>query len=61
MARSRARDGALDDLIFERKQVMELRQVLTEIFTCMSTGDPALLLDGDQIDEWRERSGLASS
>ena len=46
-----------DDFLFERKQVIELRQVLTEMFTCLNTADMSLL-DADQVDEWRERAGL---
>lgn len=48
---------ALDDFHFERKQVVELRAVLGEVFTCLNTADMSLL-DADQVDEWRERAGL---
>lgn len=51
---------ALDDFYFERKQVVELRAVLGEIFTCLDAGDPALL-DGEQVAEWRERSGMEAT
>jgi hypothetical protein len=51
---------ALDDFDFERKQVVELRAVLGEIFTCLNTADMSLL-DADQVDEWRERAGLAEA
>lgn len=39
-------------------EIMRLRDVLTEIFTCIRTGDPALLFDGEQVAEWCERSGF---
>jgi hypothetical protein len=53
-------NAALDGLYSERKQVTELRDVLTEIFTCLDTGDPALLFDADQIAEWRQRAEMPS-
>jgi len=60
MAETRQKlDDALDDFLFERQQVVELRTILGEIFTCLAAGDPALL-DDDQVFEWRERAGLPS-
>lgn len=50
----------LDDFYFERGQVIALRAVLGEIFTCLAAGDPALL-DDEQVAEWRERSGMEES
>jgi hypothetical protein len=49
-----------DDFHFERKQVVELRAVLGEVFTCLDAGDPSLL-DDEQVTEWRERSGLEAA
>lgn len=34
--------------------VLELCQVLTKVFTCLATGDAALL-DDAQVAEWHER------
>jgi hypothetical protein len=49
-----------DDFLFERQQVIELRQVITEMLTCGGTHDPALF-DDDQLAEWRERAGLSEA
>jgi hypothetical protein len=46
-----------DDLLFERKQVVALRQVLTEMLTCAAAGDKTLF-DDEQLSEWGERAGL---
>lgn len=50
-------DDALDGFHFERKQVVALRTVLGEMFTCAATGDMALFGE-DQLAEWSERSGV---
>ena len=39
-------------------EVNELRQVITEMLTCVNTADMSLL-DADQVDEWQARAGLA--
>ncbi len=52
-------ENLADDFHFERKQVVELRAVLSEVFTCLDAGDPALL-DDDQVAEWRERAGTGA-
>jgi hypothetical protein len=49
-------DQHVDDFLFERKQVVALRQVLTEMFTCLDAGDPAMT--AEQLAEWRERAGI---
>jgi hypothetical protein len=48
---------AYDDFLFERQQVIALRQVLTEILNCADHRDWSLFGD-EQMDEWRERAGL---
>lgn len=51
------RDEAKDGFLSERRHVIELRQVLTEVFTCLDAKDIDLF-DDDQVDEWRKRAGI---